>query len=219
MDAILEPLVRSPKLNLYLRDLEHLASEEQVRRSRFYDEMSEQRKMEFINGEIIMHSPVKIEHEFASSSLLVLLRAFVMRRRMGYVGHEKMLVTLTRNDYEPDVCYWRKEVAATFEKGQMKFPAPDFVAEVLSASTKEQDYGVKFQDYEAHGVREYWIVNAQEELVEQYALFDGKFSLLKKTDSGSITSRAVEGFTIPIRALFDEDDHLAALEKLILSAP
>ena len=36
--------------------------EEQQKRERFYDEITEQQKAEFINGEIIVHSPVKIEH-------------------------------------------------------------------------------------------------------------------------------------------------------------
>jgi Uma2 family endonuclease len=130
-----------------------------------------------------------------------------------------MLVVLTRNDYEPDICYWRKEISQTFERGQMKFPAPDFVAEVLSPSTKGDDYGVKFQDYAAHGVHEYWILDPKNEMVEQYFLNQETevFELHKKTDSGMLTSRTVTGFSIPVRALFDEDEHLSALQAIMES--
>jgi Uma2 family endonuclease len=217
MDALVETLLESPKLNLYLRDIQSRMDTELQARERFYDEMSEQRKMEFINGTVIMHSPVKIEHEFASNSLNYLLGIYVRRRKFGYVGHEKMLVVLTRNDYEPDVCFWRKEISQTFVRGQMKFPAPDFVAEVLSPSTTKDDYGVKFQDYAAHGVREYWILDPKNEIVEQYTLQEesGVYELHKKTDSGTVTSTVVTGFAIPVRALFDEDEHLKALEEIM----
>ncbi|GAB2598351.1 Uma2 family endonuclease [Spirosoma areae] len=41
----------------------------------------------------------------------------------------------------------------------MKLPAPDLVIEVLSKSTARRDRGVKFTDYAANGIAEYWIVN------------------------------------------------------------
>ena len=37
--------------------------------------------------------------------------------------------------------------------------APDFVLEILSPSTAFKDLGVKLNLYEAHGVKEYWLVN------------------------------------------------------------
>ncbi len=42
---------------------------------------------------------------------------------------------------------------------QSKFPAPDLIVEVLSESTEANDRGIKFEDYAAHGVVEYWIVD------------------------------------------------------------
>jgi Uma2 family endonuclease len=222
MDSILETLLDSPKLNLYLHDLQARMKTEQQSREQFYEEMSEQRKMEFINGKVVMHSPVKIEHEFASNSLNILLSTFVRKRKLGYVGHEKMLIVLTRNDYEPDVCFWRKDISETFERGQMKFPAPNFIAEVLSPSTARDDYGVKFEDYAAHGVGEYWIIDPKNDIVEQYVLAaetetsPAKYELLKKTDSGTLTSTTLDGFIVPVRALFDEDEHLSALQRIIV---
>ena len=41
----------------------------------------------------------------------------------------------------------------------MKYPAPDFIAEILSPSTDERDRGIKFEDYAAHGVGEYWLLD------------------------------------------------------------
>ena len=50
--------------------------------------------------------------------------------------------------------------------------APDLVVEVASKSTRKKDMGVKLFRYQAGGVREYWIVNPDEEITYYYH-FDG----------------------------------------------
>ncbi len=122
----------------------------------------------------------------------------------GFVRHEKMLISLTRNDYEPDVVYFGPETAQTFSLDQMKFPAPDFIVEVLSPSTEATDRGIKFQDYAAHGVTEYWILDPDREIVEQYALKGKVYELLVKSKTGTLQSVAVPGFEISVRDLFNE---------------
>lgn len=214
MEAVLQPLITSPKLVLYYQKLGEFVETEQQKRQRFYATMTEQEKVEFINGEIVRQSPVKIEHEFASGSLYMLLRAYVTYHNLGYVGHEKMLVSLTRNDYEPDVCYWSQEKSSRFTPKQMHFPAPDFVAEVLSPSTAAIDCETKFNDYAAHGVSEYWIIDPIGKTVEQYVLRDSAYELVKKTDSGQIRSTVVEGFAVTVEALFDQQEHLHALWEI-----
>jgi hypothetical protein len=52
-------------------------------------------------------------------------------------------------------------------------------------------------------------------MVEQYILQGEEYSLRIKSDSGDIHSTAVPGFTIPIRAIFDEQVNLATLRKLL----
>jgi Uma2 family endonuclease len=44
--------------------------------------------------------------------------------------------------------------------------APDLIAEVLSPSTALRDRRDKFHLYEQYGVREYWIVDPRDQLVE-----------------------------------------------------
>ena len=51
------------------------------------------------------------------------------------------------------------------------------VVEVLSHSTRKKDITVKKDTYEAHGVREYWIVNPWAKSVTVYLLRDGKYFL------------------------------------------
>jgi Uma2 family endonuclease len=199
-----QQLIRSPKLPMYVQTFQALLQEEQKKREQFYEEMSEEQKVEFINGEVVVHSPVRLRHTIACKNVLALLDAFVRKHQLGFVGHEKMLISLTRNDYEPDVVYFGPEKAQTFSLDQMKFPAPDLIVEVLSPSTEATDRGIKFQDYAAHGVTEYWILDPDREIVEQYALKGETYELLVKSKSGTLQSVAVPGFEIAVRALFDE---------------
>lgn len=215
MAIAIDKLLESPQLVLYYEQIRDLLADEQKRRAEFYAQIDEDRKVEFINGAMIFQSPVKLRHNEAGRHLLVLMSVFINRRQLGLVGFEKLLISLTRNDYEPDICFFTRERAAEFSPDQMQFPAPDFVAEVLSPSTEAIDRGIKFTDYAAHGVGEYWIIDPDAQTVEQYVLHTGTYSLLTKARSGEIVSSAVPGFSIPIRAIFDPAEHQAALQSLL----
>ena len=208
-------LMSSPQLPAIVQRLSDALAEEQARRQAFYDSATEDGQVEFVNGEVVMQSPAKAEHNEASLNLASLLRAYVNKHALGRVGHEKWLVSLTRNDYEPDVCFWGESKAADFDRKQMKFPAPDFVVEVISPSTEAIDRGMKFDDYAAHSVLEYWIVDPDTETVEQYVLHGGRYELKIKAQTGTIASAAVGDFTIPVRAIFNADENLAALRALL----
>jgi len=215
MDTLLKQIIRSPKLPFYLKELQKFYEEEQKRRKQFYDEVTEDQKAEFIMGEVILHSPVKYKHIVASDNLFSLLSIYTKANALGSVRHEKVMIRLTRNDFEPDISFFGNEKAKQFTKNQMLFPAPDFVVEVLSDSTEKNDRGVKFEDYALHEVAEYWLVDPEKEIVEQYFLEKGKYALNIKSAQGNIVSQAIEGFEIPIRAIFDEKANLLALQKIL----
>ncbi len=212
--ALLDQVLQRPDAYLFMDQLHAALDLEKATRLHFYEVVEENRKMEFINGEIIFHSPVKLWHNEATGNIYELLRTYVRRRKLGRVGIEKLLVSLTRNDYEPDMCFWKTEKADSFTDEQMQFPAPDFVVEVLSPSTAKNDRGIKFDDYESHGVLEYWLIDPEKQLVEQYVLENGDYDLRLKASEGMIRCVAIKGFQIPIRAMFDEAENAAVLADL-----
>lgn len=212
---LVQQLSDSPSLPLVIEQFETLLQAEREKRQHFYESIIDSDKAEFINGEVVMHSPVKFRHSVASQNLFSLLHAYVEKRRAGYVGHEKLLISLTRNDYEPDVCFFGSAKADTFAPDQMKFPAPDLAVEILSESTRDVDRGIKFEDYALHGVGEYWIVDPGEEFIEQYQLKDSAYTLVLKARTGMIESSSVQGFSIPIRAVFDREEYVKTLEEIV----
>ncbi len=212
--ALLEQVLQRPDAYLFMDQLHAALDLERATRLHFYEIVDENKKMEFINGEIVFHSPVKRWHNDATGNIYEVLRTYVRQRKLGYVGIEKLLISLTRNDYEPDVCFWKTEKASLFEDEQMQFPAPDFIAEVLSPSTAKNDRGVKFEDYKSHGVAEYWIVDPDRQTVEQYVLENGQYDLRLKAGEGIVRSVAIEGLQMPIRAIFDETENATVLARL-----
>lgn len=215
--ALLQRLLQSPRLKLYAREIEDTLADEAERRQAFYAQLSEGDKAEFINGEVVMHSPVKYRHNKVGGNLYRLLSSYAMVQDLGYVGYEKILISLTRNDYEPDICFFAAEEAERFTADPMNFPAPSFIVEVLSDSTEERDRGVKFDDYAAHGVQEYWIIDPTTEIVEQYLLVGDQYELAIKANSGQLRSLTVTGFEIPVRALFDDGINIATLRTILHS--
>ncbi|GAC1446329.1 MAG: Uma2 family endonuclease [Pyrinomonadaceae bacterium] len=215
MPVTLEQTLEMPDAVLFVRKVEAALESEQLRRREFYNIIDENRKMEFINGEIVFQSPVKLRHNSVTGRLYKLLDTFVAKHQSGFVGIEKILISLSRNDYEPDICFFGREKAQHFQPDQMRFPAPDFAVEVLSQSTEKVDREIKFRDYAAHGVAEYWLIDADSETIEQYFLKDERYELLLKAREGSIKSIALPDFTVPIRAVFDEQINLETLSKII----
>lgn len=215
MQISVEQTLEMPDAVLFVRKVQSALENEKQKRRHFYEVVEENKKMEFINGEIVFHSPVRKQHNDATTSICNLLKTYVIKNDLGFVGVEKIMVSLTRNDYEPDVCFFGREKADKFTKKQVQFPAPDFVVEVLSDSTEKHDRETKFQDYAAHGVEEYWIVDAEKEIIEQYLLQNEEYELLLKSNSGEITSVVLPEFNIPIRAVFDEKKNIETLSKII----
>jgi Uma2 family endonuclease len=219
MEAILEQLRESPKFPIYVDELQSALADERRRRQEFYEKITEDDKAEFINGQIIYQSPIRYSHSFASDALFTLLSAYVGAHDLGEARHEKLMISLTRNDYEPDICFFSKEKAKEFRPDQLHFPAPDFIVEVLSPSTEKFDRGVKLEDYAFHKIGEYWIVDPDGQTVEQYVLEKDNFAPAIKRGEGLLKSAIVPGFEIPLRAIFNTSENLNALKAIMAAAP
>ena len=199
---MIEELQASPDALLIIERIQQLIREEATKRHEFYELIHEDHKAEFINGEIVFQSPVRKAHWYVSTRLLTGLHTYVEENNLGIVGSEKVMITLSRNDYEPDICFFRKEVANQFTDDQLRFPAPDFVVEILSESTEERDRGIKMRDYAAHGIPEYWIVDPVRQTIEQYLVDQQAYSLHQKVAEGPLTAQAIAGFSIDVSSLF-----------------
>lgn len=204
LNEIQKGIMAMPHAFVVLQRFQDALDKEKELREQFYQIIEDNHKVEFINGRIIFHNPSQKRHQDVVGNLIKLLPTFVDIHNLGWIGFYDIMVSLTRNDYEPDVCFWKQSRAKDFTEDQMQFPAPDLVVEVLSKSTANNDRTTKYDDYEAHGVKEYWIIDPSKQTIEQYVLSHKKYELVFKGKDGILECVAVKDFKIPVRAIFDK---------------
>ena len=62
IEALIEPIRHSPRLPEVVTALSRQMEEEQRMRERFYRDMTPEQKIEFIDGEVVLHSPARNRH-------------------------------------------------------------------------------------------------------------------------------------------------------------
>ncbi len=208
-DELLSQIQQRPDIVLLMEELQAMLDQENKNRVEFRNQIHKNRSAEFINGKIIDHSPVGGKPWRVCGRIVARLSNHVEENNLGKVnsigkaGVEKVMIELTRNDYEPDIVFFNTEKSSQFTDNQLRFPAPDFIAEILSDHTEEYDRNEKFIDYAAHGVYEYWIIDLEFEIIEQYLNENGAFILFQKLNQGLLESKVIPEFVIDLADIFD----------------
>lgn len=219
MAALLEQLLQSPQLKYYAQRItDQLRLEEGAREEfRRHAREDEDSRAEFINGEVVTIMSNKERHALAVQLLETAISLYVRKTKLGKVRSEQALTEFSRNDYLPDLCYWRSERAKVFTGDTFLYPVPDFAIEVLSESTEQRDRGIKFEDYAAQGVEEYWIVDSERQTIEQYRAHNGVYALHARGAGESTLRCIVLGFDFPVKAAFDEATNLELVSAILKS--
>ena len=132
MICILMPLIQSPKLKEHFIKFKDYIKKEQQNRKDFYGLVTEDMNAEFINGEVVIHSPVTDEHESTFFDLASLLHIYITINKLGRITQEKLMLASTRNNYEPDICFFSVAQPKKIKERRKLYPAPDFIAEIIS---------------------------------------------------------------------------------------
>lgn len=215
MPALPAEVLDSPLLVDFGDQIRRKLEAEEVARREFRKRAGDGSREEFINGEVIGHVLTQDQHMVCLGHLDQLITTFVRMRKLGIVRREQALTEFPRNDYCPDLCFWNHERLAEVDPKQTIYPPPDMIVEVLSPSTEARDRGVKFQDYEAHGVKEYWIVDPEKRSIEQYVEHGGAYHRVRTGSAGNVVSIMIPAFEIPVAAAFDDAAQLAALQAMV----
>ncbi|MEM8585989.1 MAG: Uma2 family endonuclease [Bacteroidota bacterium] len=197
------------------------AMEKEARhRANFREWLTPSVKAEFINGEIVMHSPVKRRHLEVSQNLFRAVSIYSILNDLGEVSIEKALIEVGRNDYEPDLCFWKKDRTEAWDGEIMVHPVPNLVVEILSESTKARDRDIKYTSYESHGVEEYWIIDPLRKTIEQYISTETKGGKYKFHLNGLLQFEdvlncpTITDLVLPVAAVFDAQENMKFVTEL-----
>ena len=124
-------------------------------------------RYEFIGGRLFMTPAPVTRHQRISYRLQAALRQVLQGSGHGEVFYAPLLVEFpgTSDRVQPDILFVSKERLGIIGEKQVT-GAPDLVVEILSPSTAHRDRGVKLDLYARRGVREYWIVDPDEDAVD-----------------------------------------------------
>ncbi|MGH9386498.1 MAG: Uma2 family endonuclease, partial [Vicinamibacterales bacterium] len=105
---------------------------------------------------------------------------------------------------EPDLLFIAADQADILTSANVQ-GSPALVIEILSPSTRKRDQGIKRQLFDRAGVREYWMVDPEREVVSVFRReADGGFveapALTERAES--LTTRLIPGLAIRIGDLF-----------------
>ncbi|MFN8418011.1 MAG: Uma2 family endonuclease [Anaerolineae bacterium] len=140
-----------------------------------YHELPETtQSMQLIDGEVILSPSPEIVHQRTSRSALLYLETRIPNGELLYAP---MDVEFDEHNTPQPALFWISEGSRCVpaENGKYYVGAPDLIVELLSPGTALQDRRDKFRLYERHGVREYWIIDPHERLIESWSLVDQKY--------------------------------------------
>ncbi len=170
---------------------------------RYLQEAPENAFWEFVHGEVVVHSPVRAEHQRLVFFLARVLAAFLERRRLGEVllgpAGLRLGPGLIR---EPDIFVLAPEDAVR-ARGFPVEARPWLVVEVVSPSTRRLDLEVKPREYADAGIPEYWAVDSEERVLYQHLLERGAYRRQAFTQ-GRMASQALPGFWLQVDWLWQD---------------
>ena len=176
----------------------------------FLEWLDPEHSADLIDGEIFMHSPVSIRHAELLNFLDAILRIYIDEHQLGRLFREEVAVRLSsRNVFQPDLAFYRAEREDRIHDNHVE---GDLVVEALSPRTADRDVGVKFAEYEQHGVTEYWVLDP-ETLAHRCYRRDGELLVEYAVGAARIESRAVPGFFV-LREWLDPEHTPSILESI-----
>lgn len=113
---------------------------------------------EWVEGVVYKMSPVSAKHDDLTGFLRELIRGYLALRPIGTIRSAPFVMKLGKSRREPDLQIILKDGKAKLEETYTD-GAADICIEIVSPSNEGVDYGEKLREYEAGGVREYWIID------------------------------------------------------------
>jgi Uma2 family endonuclease len=164
---------------------------------------------EILGGEHFVTAAPFLRHQKLSALLTYYFVAALRSNRVGEIFAAPTDVLLSPHDIvQPDLVYVSSQRVSVAEDKNLQ-GAPDLVIEILSASTRRLDEGLKLRAYERFGVREYWIFDPEAKTAQVWER-TGEVLHRKAQFSAAagdiLMTPLLPGLEIPLAEVFGEEE-------------
>ena len=162
-----------------------------------------EKRYQLLDGELLVAPSPTRKHQTISGQLYLTMTQFVTQSQLGQVWYAPLDVILSNHDVvQPDILFVSNARANILTEANVQ-GAPDLVVEILSPATAQHDREYKRTLYSRHGVREYWLVDPEEDAVEVWTESETGQVLAATYQRGdTLASPLLEGLSIPLEAIF-----------------
>jgi Uma2 family endonuclease len=164
-------------------------------------DFGERRHAEWVDGEVIFMAPFSSENIDLQGLLCTILRSFVDAKGLGRVLMEPYVMKTGPQlpGRSPDIMFVAAKRRSKVKKMELQGPA-DLVIEIVSPSGRKRDRKDKFVEYEAGGVREYWIIDPEGKSAEFFLLGpDHRYHPISVDETGVFRSIVLDGVWLRVQ--------------------
>jgi Uma2 family endonuclease len=160
---------------------------------------------ELLNGVIVRKSAPHIIHQRISQKLLLLFVQFINQHQLGEMFYAPVDVVLNKeNAPQPDLVFVSKHNTAILdvEEGIIN-GVPDLVVEIIFPGSVKRDRIEKMAIYEQFKIKEYWLVDPNNQSIEIYTLQNDKYTLHAFADATEkVQSVVLAGLEVDAAVVF-----------------
>ncbi|MDO8358966.1 MAG: Uma2 family endonuclease [Devosia sp.] len=136
---------------------------------------------EIIGGNLITHPRPSRRHVTTAAALTLELGGPFQKGLGGpggWVFADEPELHLGSDVLVPDLAGWRRERLNAHPETNYFTTAPDWICEILSASTERRDRTIKTRAYAEAGIPYFWLIDPRQQLLEAFELDDGQWKVL-----------------------------------------
>jgi Uma2 family endonuclease len=164
-------------------------------------------RYEIVDGDLLVTRAPHWKHQKAINRIANALDTWSSETNLGESVPTPGLIFSDVDNVIPDAVWISKERLATgLDEAGHLIVAPELIIEVLSSGVENtrRDKDLKLRLYSARGVREYWIIDWQEQRIELYRREKAMLSLAVTLLPGdNVTSPLLPGFIYSVVKLFE----------------